>query len=66
LRKALEGISDEVEVRLSSDTGVDQGEGEIIVESATHVKYNTENFGLIEYFSIYANDHDYEEDEDDE
>ena len=34
LRKALEGVPDNLEVKLSSDTGVDQGEGEIIIESA--------------------------------
>lgn len=65
LRKALECVPDEIEVRLSSDSGVDQGEGEIIVESASHVKYNSKTFGVIEYFDIYANDH-VEEDEDDE
>lgn len=64
LRKALEGVSDEVEVRLSSDTGVDQGEGEIIVESAPHVKYNMSNGTPVEHFDIYANDHDEEDYED--
>lgn len=51
LKKALEGVPDELEVRLSSDTGVDQGEGLVIVESARRVKYKD-----VDYFSIYAND----------
>lgn len=34
LRKALDGVPDNLEVRLSSDTGVDQGEDRIIVEKA--------------------------------
>lgn len=56
LKRALDGVSDEVIVQLSSDSGVDQGEGAIVVESANHVKY-----GNTEYFSIYANDYDCEE-----
>lgn len=48
LRKALDGVPDDLEVRLSSDTGVDQGEGEIIVERAYPVG--------ADYFTIYAND----------
>lgn len=51
LRKKLEGVPDELEVRLSSDTGVDQGEGLIIVEKAWRVKYKD-----IDYFTIYANE----------
>ena len=34
LRKALDGVPDDLEVRISSDTGVDQGEGEIFVARA--------------------------------
>lgn len=48
LRKALDGVPDDLEVRISSDTGVDQGEGEIIVERAFPVS--------ADYFAIYAND----------
>lgn len=48
LRKALDGVPDDLEVRISSDTGVDQGEGEIIVERAFPVG--------ADYFAIYAND----------
>lgn len=51
LKKALEGVPDNLEVVLSSDSGVDQGEGQIIVESARRVKY-----GNVDYFDIYAND----------
>ena len=68
LRKALDGVPDDVPVRLSSDTGVDQGEGTIIVESASYVHYGpTKDNGrqAIEYFDIYANDVDCDEDEED-
>lgn len=51
LREALKGVPDDLPVRLSSDTGVDQGEGDIIIESANRVKC-----GDMEYFDIYAND----------
>ena len=63
LRKALEGVPDNLEVRLSSDTGVDQGEGEIIIESAKRVKYDLpegkhfeDGSTGVDYFDIYAND----------
>lgn len=58
LRHALVGVPDDLPVRLSSDTGVDQGDGDIIVEEARRVKYND-----VDYFEIYANDHveEYEE-----
>ena len=52
LREALEGVPDDLPVRLSSDTGVDQGDGDIIIEEASRVKY-----GDVDYFDIYANDH---------
>lgn len=61
LRKALEGVPNDTEVQISSDSGVDQGEGEIIVESASHVKYNLEDGTLVEHFDIYANDYTYDE-----
>lgn len=51
LRKALDGVPDELEVQLSSDTGVDQGEGRIVIEDAYRMNYKD-----IDYFSIYAND----------
>ena len=63
LRKALEGVPDALEVRLSSDTGVDQGMGEIIIESARRVKYDLpegkhfeDGSTGVDYFDIYAND----------
>lgn len=63
LRKALEGVPDNLEVQLSSDTGVDQGEGEIIIESARRVKYDLpdgkkfeDGSTGVDYFDIYAND----------
>lgn len=51
LREALEGVPDDLPVKLSSDTGVDQGIGEIIIEEAYRRKC-----GNKEYFDIYAND----------
>ena len=60
LRKSLEGVPDDLEVQLSSDTGVDQGMGEIIIESARRVKYEGKHFEDgstgVDYFDIYAND----------
>ncbi len=65
LRKAIEGAPDNLKVKLSSDTGVDQGEGRIIVESARRINYKTQH-GEVDYFEIYANDvDDEEEDEED-
>lgn len=64
LKAALEGVPGHLKVRLSSDTGVDQGEGRIIVESARRINYKTQ-CGEVDYFEIYANDCD-EEDEDEQ
>lgn len=68
LRKALEGVPDELEVKLSSDTGVDQGMGEVIVEDAYRTKYDLPDGRTFEdgstgvdYFTIYANDRETEE-----
>lgn len=72
LRKALEGVPDNIKVVLSSDTGVDQGnEGDIVVQSARRVNYQLpdgqvfadtgENF--VDEFEIYCNE--VIEDEDD-
>ena len=58
LRHALVGVPDDLPVRLSSDTGVDQGDGDIIVEESRRVKYND-----VDYFEIYANDRVYDPDE---
>lgn len=73
LKKALEGVPDNIEVKLSSDTGVDQSDfgGEIIIEEAYRVHYKLpdgEKFddtgdNEVDYFAIYCNDID--EDEDD-
>lgn len=51
LREALEGVPDDLPVRLSSDSGVDQGYGDIIIEKACWIK------GEDGWFEIYANDH---------
>lgn len=61
LREALEGVPDDLPVRLSSDTGVDQGIGEIIVEKAIRVAYGDED-----YFDIYVNDRIDDEEEGEE
>lgn len=53
LRKALANVPDDVPVVLSSDTGVDQGMGEIIVLSAHYYNYPQHD---IREFAIYAND----------
>lgn len=74
LRKALEGVPDNLEVQLSSDTGVDQGEGEIIIESAKRVNYPLpegrhfeDGSTEVDYFEIYANDTgDWDGEEDEE
>lgn len=55
LRKTLEGVPDDLEVILTSDSGVDQGLGEIVIETARYIKPSTaEEKG---WFEIYANDH---------
>ena len=74
LRKALEGVPDNLEVQPSSDTGVDQGEGEIIIESAKRVNYSLpegrhfeDGSTEVDYFEIYANDTgDWDGEEDEE
>lgn len=50
LRKAIDGVPDELELRLTSDSGVDQGECSIIIENAQRRKYEN-----VDYFEIYAN-----------
>ena len=70
LKKALDGVPDELEVQLSSDTGVDQGMGEIVIEFARRVKYDLpegqkfEDTGKtgVDYFEIYANNTGEDED----
>ena len=65
LRKAIEGVPDDLKVKISSDTGVDQGEGMVIIESARRVNYKTQ-CGDVDYFDIYANDIDVDDEEEDE
>jgi len=70
LRKALEGVPDELEVRFSSDT---EEAYEIILTSARRVKYELPNGQRFEdtgetgvdYFDIYGNaaDEDYEDED---
>ena len=74
LRRALEGVPDHLEVRLGSDSGVDQGVGEIVVEMARRVKYELPNGQRftdtgetgVDYFEIYANDRWEDTEEDDQ
>ena len=69
LRKALEGVPDELEVHFSSDT---EEAYEIILTHARRVKYELpngqrfENTGEtgVDYFDIYGNAADEDEDED--
>lgn len=60
LKKALVGVPDDLTITLTSDTGVDQGEGEIVIESARRVTYHYKDkvgeVHTIDYFEIYAND----------
>lgn len=66
LRKALENVPDDLEIRLSSDSGVDQScemGDTVVIEDAYRVKYelpNGERFSDTgktgtDYFTIYAN-----------
>lgn len=67
LRKVLEGVPDELHIRLSSDTGVDQGidGGKIVIENAGRVRYQISD-EIIDYFEIYANEREIDEEEDEE
>lgn len=55
LKIALAEVPDCLKVKLRSDTGVDQGEGEIIIEDAKRIRYPAGGL-IVDYFSIYAND----------
>lgn len=63
LRKALDGVPDDLEVELLSDSGVDQGDGIVIIESAIRITYKTSNGFKEDYFAIYANDIDTDEED---
>lgn len=56
LREALKDAPDDAVLVLSSDTGVDQGAGEIVIENVYMSPYWNE-------FVIYANDVDPDEEE---
>lgn len=60
LKKALENVPDDLEVELSSDTGVDDGPSEVIVNDARRVKYTSIYDVQVDKFVIYA---DYNEEE---
>ena len=58
----MTNVPNDVIIRLSSDSGVDQSEyGEIVVEDAwhTHITYKGIDRTL-DYFDIYANEVEYE------
>ena len=71
LKKALEGVPDDLKVRLSSDTGVDQSDfdGIIVVEDAyrNHYKlpdgqkFDDTGENEVDEFIIYVNDRDEED-----
>lgn len=57
LKKALENVPDDLEVELSSDTGVDEGldEGErVIINGAQRFNYKTIHGAQVDYFAIFA------------
>ena len=55
LRKALEGVPDDLPVVLTSDNGVDCSEDDaVVIEGAMRVAYQT-IFEDVDYFAIYAN-----------
>lgn len=63
LRKALENVPDNLEIRLWSDTGVDQVGGDVIIEDAYRCTYQLPDGQIFsdtgknksDYFVIYAN-----------
>ncbi len=59
LKKALEDVPDDLEVELSSDTGVDQGDSEVIIHQARRIKYTSIISGIKrDYFAIFADYND--------
>ncbi len=69
LRKALEGVPDELEVELSSDSGIDQcdyDDEEVVIEDAYRCTYNykyEKETEKVDYFVIYANYRNIEDEE---
>ncbi len=57
LKEALENVPNDTIVKLTSDTGVDQGQcgGKIVIESAHYTHYSTDEY-TVDYFGIYANE----------
>lgn len=74
LKKALENVPDELEVKLWSDSGVDQCDDyEVVVEDAFRHQYTLpdgktyeDGTNSIDYFVVYANYRDFEEEEENE
>jgi hypothetical protein len=72
LKKALENVPDELEVELWSDSGVDQSDddSEVVIEDAYRHTYELEKgkqfedgSNKVDYFVIYANYRDENEEE---
>lgn len=72
LKKALENVPEELEVKLWSDSGVDQSDddSEVVVEDAFRHQYTLpegrtyeDGSNSIDYFVIYANYREEEEEE---
>lgn len=72
LKKALENVPDELEVELWSDSGVDQSDddSEVVIEDAYRHQYTLsdgqtfeDGTDRIDYFVIYANYRDENEEE---
>ena len=58
LKEALKDVPNDTVVRLTSDTGVDQGQyGVIVIESAYYTHYVSGEH-TIDFFNIYANEED--------
>lgn len=62
LKKALENVPDDLEVELWSDSGVDQGDSDVIIEDAYRHQHTLpqgqtyeDGTNSIDYFVIYAN-----------
>ena len=57
LKETLKDAPNDTIVRLTSDTGVDQGQfGDIVVESAHYTHYMCTTGEYLKFFDIYANE----------
>lgn len=63
LRKTIENVPDNLEIELESDTGVDQGDSEVIIHYAKRFNYTDLYCRKIDKFVIYADYKDVLEEE---